>query len=149
MTCAGYPGSKGHEVQDARLLASWGVDYWKFDNCYTDCNGASVYPQTCWNSRTNTSTWYTPMKNALSGAGRPIFFSLCQWGLDRVWEWGAGYGNSWRMSGDIQNNWNSVASIAASAAGMSQYAAPGGFNDLDMMVSVVSPDSLSVIGSQC
>jgi alpha-galactosidase len=76
------------------------------------------------------------MRDALAGSGRSILFSMCQWGRDQVWTWGANYGNSWRMSTDIQNNWGSVASIAAAASGMAQYAAPGGFNDLDMMVGV-------------
>jgi alpha-galactosidase len=73
------------------------------------------------------------MRDALAGAGRPILFSMCQWGRDSVWTWGKDYGNSWRMSGDIANNWNSLASIAASAANIGQYSAPGGFNDLDML----------------
>lgn len=119
-TCAGYPGSQGYETQDADTLASWGVDYWKFDNCYTPSTG-------------NTSTWYAPMRDALANSGRPILFSMCQWGRDNVWTWGAGYGNSWRMSTDIGDSWASVASIANAAAGISQYAGPGGFNDLDMM----------------
>jgi alpha-galactosidase len=131
MTCAGYPGSQGHEVQDAKTLASWGVDYWKYDACYTPCNGQ--VPQTCWSASANTKSYYSTMRDALAQAGRPILFSMCQWGRDSVWTWGMDYGNSWRMSGDIQNNWNSVASIAASASGMSQYAGPGGFNDLDML----------------
>jgi alpha-galactosidase len=132
MTCAGYPGSQGHEVQDAKTLASWGVDYWKHDACYLPCVTGGV-PQTCWDSRSSTKSYYSTMRDALAQAGRPILFSMCQWGRDSVWTWGKDYGNSWRMSGDIANNWNSLATIAANAAGMAQYAAPGGFNDLDML----------------
>jgi alpha-galactosidase len=132
MTCAGYPGSEGHEAQDAKALASWGVDYWKHDACYLPCVTGGR-PQTCWDSRSNTKSYYATMRDALAGAGRPILFSMCQWGRDSVWTWGKDYGNSWRMSGDIANSWTSLASIAANAAGMSQYAAPGGFNDLDML----------------
>ena len=132
MTCAGYPGSQGHEAQDAKTLASWGVDYWKHDACYLPCATGGT-PQTCWDSRSNTKAYYATMRDALAGAGRPILFSMCQWGRDSVWTWGKDYGNSWRMSGDIANSWNSLATIAANAAGMSQYAAPGGFNDLDML----------------
>jgi hypothetical protein len=73
------------------------------------------------------------MRDALAKSGRPILFSMCQWGRDSVWTWGKDYGNSWRMSGDIANSWNSLASIANTAAGIAQYAAPGGFNDLDML----------------
>jgi alpha-galactosidase len=132
MTCAGYPGSQGHEIQDAKTLASWGIDYWKHDACYLPCVTGGT-PQTCWDARSSTKPYYATMRDALAGAGRPILFSMCQWGRDSVWTWGKDYGNSWRMSGDIANTWNSLASIAANAAGMSQYAAPGGFNDLDML----------------
>jgi alpha-galactosidase len=132
MTCAGYPGSQGHEAQDAKTLASWGIDYWKHDACYLPCATGGT-PQTCWDSRSSTKPYYATMRDALAGAGRPILFSMCQWGRDSVWTWGKDYGNSWRMSGDIANTWNSLATIAANAAGMAQYAAPGGFNDLDML----------------
>jgi alpha-galactosidase len=132
MTCAGYPGSEGHEAQDAKQLASWGVDYWKHDACYLPCVTGGR-PQTCWDGRSSTKSYYATMRDALAGAGRPILFSMCQWGRDSVWTWGKDYGNSWRMSGDIANSWASLSSIAANAAGMSQYAAPGGFNDLDML----------------
>lgn len=130
MTCGGYPGSQGYETQDAKTLASWGIDYWKYDNCYT---GTGFN-----NPGANTQTYYPTMRDALSNSGRAILFSMCQWGRDNVWTWGATVGNSWRMSGDIQNNWASVASIAATAATIAQYAAPGGFNDLDMMVCLPS-----------
>lgn len=132
MTCAGYPGSEGHEAQDAKTLASWGVDYWKHDACYLPCVTGGR-PQTCWDARSSTKTYYATMRDALAGAGRPILFSMCQWGRDSVWTWGKDYGNSWRMSGDIANNWNSLASIAANAANIGQYSGPGGFNDLDML----------------
>jgi len=91
MTCGGYPGSQGHEVQDGKLLASWGVDYWKYDNCYT---GTGFN-----NAGANTSTYYPTMRDSLQNSGRTIFFSMCQWGRDNVWTWGASVGNSWRMSG--------------------------------------------------
>ena len=74
MTCAGYPGSQGHEAQDAKTLASWGVDYWKHDACYLPCATGGV-PQTCWDSRSNTKAYYATMRDALAGAGRPILFA--------------------------------------------------------------------------
>jgi alpha-galactosidase len=131
-TCGGYPGSQGYEVKDAQTLAAWGVDYWKYDNCYTPCNGPVV--QTCGSPAGNTQTWYATMRNALQSVSPPILFSLCQWGRDNVWTWGANYGNSWRMSVDNWNDWASVVRIASAAADIAQYSAPGGFNDLDMMV---------------
>lgn len=119
-TCAGYPGSQGYEAQDAKTLASWGVDYWKHDNCATPSG--------------NSQPRYEKMRDALLNSGRPIFYSLCNWGNDNVWTWGGKVGNSWRITGDNFNAWSYVASIAAKGATISQYGAPGGFNDWDMMV---------------
>ena len=133
MTCGGYPGSQGYEAQDAKLLATWGIDYWKYDNCYTPCNSGVV--QTCSNPAGNSQTWYTKMHDALSSSGKTIFFSLCNWGRDNVWTWGDTMGNSWRMSVDNWGGWADVVRIASAAAPIAQYAGPGGFNDLDMMVS--------------
>ncbi|KAF4626266.1 hypothetical protein G7Y89_g11892 [Cudoniella acicularis] len=118
-TCAGFPGSLGYEARDAATLAEWGVDYWKYDNCNTPSG--------------NSSGRFMTMRDALEGARRPILYSLCQWGRDSVWTWGKTVGNSWRMSGDIEVKWASVASIASQAADISSLAGPGGFNDLDMM----------------
>ncbi|OAQ63714.1 alpha-galactosidase [Pochonia chlamydosporia 170] len=131
-TCAGYPGSKGFEFEDAQTLASWGVDYWKYDNCYTPCTSSQA---SCGGGRPigNSREWYEPMRNAFLNISRPILFSVCQWGRDNVWTWGANYGNSWRMSSDISPTWDSVAKIARMAGSISQYAGPGGFNDLDML----------------
>jgi alpha-galactosidase len=119
-TCSGYPGSLGKETQDAEQLAAWGVDYWKYDNCATPSG--------------NSTPRYQVMGDALKASGRSILYSLCNWGADSVWTWGASVGNSWRVGGDITDSFSSVASIAASNAGLAQYAAPGGFNDFDMMV---------------
>jgi alpha-galactosidase len=136
-TCGGFPGSQGYEAKDAQLLASWGVDYWKHDNCYTPCLD-NPNPQTCGRSRGHTREWYAKMRDALLAVKnqKNIFFSLCQWGRDEVWTWGKDYGNSWRMSVDNWNDWASVVRIASAAGTMAQWAGPGGFNDLDMMVSV-------------
>jgi alpha-galactosidase len=140
MTCAGYPGSQGRELQDAQTLAAWGVDYWKHDNCYTPCNDSPL-PQTCGHPAGNTQTWYARMRDALRDVRgtKNIMFNLCQWGRDNVWTWGDDYGNSWRMSVDNWGDWASVQRIGSAAAGMSQYSGPGGFNDLDMLVSFLVP----------
>jgi alpha-galactosidase len=118
-TCAGYPGSLGHETTDANSFASWGVDYLKYDNC----NNTGVAAQ----------TRYTAMRDALQATGRPILFSLCNWGQESVWTWGAGVGNSWRTTGDISANFSSMLSIFHSNVGLTPYAAPGGWNDPDML----------------
>lgn len=125
LTCAGYPGSYTYEQQDADTIAAWGVDYWKFDNCLTE------KPYT--NQGINSRQYYPIMRDALLKTRKPILFSICQWGRDNVWTWAAHVGNLWRMSEDIKNNWESVAGIAAKAATIHQYCAPGGFNDMDMM----------------
>ncbi|KAF2742342.1 glycoside hydrolase family 27 protein [Sporormia fimetaria CBS 119925] len=130
-TCAGFPGSEGHQAQDAKLLASWGVDYWKYDNCYTPCNGGRV--QTCPSPIGSSQTWMTLMSRELRNSGRKIYYNICNWGRDSVWTWGRGVGESWRMSVDNWNDWASVVRIASSAAVISQYSGPGGFNDLDML----------------
>lgn len=119
-TCAGYPGSKGYEDRDADTLASWGVDYWKYDNCHTPSG--------------DSEPRYVTMHNALKQSHYPIFFSLCQWGRDEVWTWGGKIGNSWRATGDVHNTWASVASAASFGHSIAAYGGPGGFNDWDMMV---------------
>jgi alpha-galactosidase len=118
-TCAGYPGSLNHERQDANLFASWGVDYLKYDNCN--------------NQGVNAQSRYTAMRDALAATGRPILFSLCNWGQDNVWTWGADVGNSWRTTGDIAPNYTSMLNIFHANVGLANYAGPGGWNDPDML----------------
>lgn len=147
LTCGGYPGSQGFEQKDAQLLASWGVDYWKYDNCYTPCNGPIV--QTCGNPAGNSQTWYVKMRDHLLQTGKPIFYSLCNWGRDSVWTWGAATGNSWRMSVDNWGGWADVVRIGSAAGPIAQYSKPGGFNDLDMMVSLIrAPLAFGVEGER-
>ena len=86
-TCAGYPGTRGYEYQDARFYASLGIDYLKFDWCYTD--------------GINAKEAYNTMSKALKAAGRPIVFSLCEWGTNKPWEWAENVGELWRTTGDI------------------------------------------------
>lgn len=118
-TCAGYPGSLGHETTDANSFASWGVDYLKYDNCNN--NGVSA------------QTRYTAMRDALAATGRSILFSLCNWGQENVWTWGAGVGNSWRTTGDISASFSSMLSNFHSNVALASYAGPGGWNDPDML----------------
>ncbi|WP_406471555.1 glycoside hydrolase family 27 protein [Streptomyces sp. NBC_01615] len=118
-TCQGFPGSLGHEQTDADSFASWGVDYLKYDNC----NHQNVPDQ----------QRYTAMRDALADTGRPIVYSLCNWGLASVWTWGAGVGNSWRTTGDINVNFSTVVSIYKSNVKLAAYAKPGAWNDPDML----------------
>jgi alpha-galactosidase len=118
-TCAGYPGSLNHEQTDANSFASWGVDYLKYDNC----NNQGVP----WQQR------YDAMRDALAATGRPIVYSLCEWGENNVWTWGASAGNLWRTTGDINASFGSMLSIFHSNVGLAQFAGPGGWNDPDML----------------
>ena len=122
-TCAGYPGSLGHERIDARTFASWGVDYLKYDNC----NNAGS---------TTTAEYvqrYTAMRDALAATGRPIVYSICEWGVNDPWTWAGSVGNLWRTTGDISDNWASLKSIIAANAPLGQYAHKGAWNDPDML----------------
>jgi alpha-galactosidase len=124
VTCGGYEGSYGHEEQDARTYAAWGVDYLKYDWCsaarvYTDGELRPVYQK---------------MGEALQRCGRPIVYSLCEYGMGDVWTWGPGAGgNLWRTTGDIQDNWASFEKIGFNQARLAPYAAPGHWNDPDML----------------
>ncbi|BCS30777.1 uncharacterized protein APUU_81080S [Aspergillus puulaauensis] len=134
MTCASYPGSQGHEVQDAQLLASWDIDFWKHDNCFTPCT-TEPPPQTCWEGSVDTRPWYVTMHDALQSVSstKEILFNICQWGRNEVWTWGAPLGHSWRIEGDNWGDWESVVRIGARASEIPEFSGPGGFNDLDML----------------
>ncbi len=126
-TCQGRPGGRGHEYQDALMYASWGVDYLKYDWCNTGKQDAEAS--------------YSTMRDALYAAGRPIVFSLCEWGSHEPWTWAANVGNLWRTTGDIQDcfdctvGWggNGVVQIVDQNAKLAKYAGPGHWNDPDML----------------
>ena len=129
-TCGGRPGSRDHEVQDAKTYAAWGVDYLKYDWC--DANGLKA-PDA-----------YKKMGDALKASGRPILFSLCEWGNSKPWTWASGVGQSWRTTGDIYASFDKVANhpgyndygvlpILDMQAGLRKYAGPGHWNDPDML----------------
>jgi alpha-galactosidase len=125
LTCAKYEGSYQHEEQDAKTYAAWGIDYLKYDWCSAD----KVY------KRAEMPAVYRKMSEALKNAGRPIVFSFCQYGLDKVWEWGPSAGaNLWRTTGDIEDTWRSMSRIGFDRqAGLESYASPGHWNDPDML----------------
>ena len=136
-TCGGYPGSMGHEYQDARLFASWGIDYLKYDWCSTGTRDAREA--------------YTTMRDALFTAGRPVVFSICEWGNSKPWEWAKDVGHLWRTTGDIaacydcvqrwERGWKVIVDLQYSQVqpadgqgnGIGQYAGPGHWNDPDML----------------
>uniref|UniRef100_I1QAG7 alpha-galactosidase n=1 Tax=Oryza glaberrima TaxID=4538 RepID=I1QAG7_ORYGL len=113
------PGSLGYEDIDAKTFASWGVDYLKYDNCNSDGSSETVR--------------FPKMSFALRKTGRPIFYSICEWGQRNVATWGGQYGNSWRTTGDINDSWASMLSNIDSNDASASYAKPGGWNDPDML----------------
>jgi alpha-galactosidase len=136
-TCAGYPGSWGHEYQDAKKFAEWGVDYLKYDWCTA--------------GDANPKDAYTRMRDALYAAGRPIVFSICEWGGSKPWEWAKDVGHLWRTTGDItdcydcvqrwERGWKVILDLQYSQVqpadgqnnGIGAFAGPGHWNDPDML----------------
>ncbi len=129
-TCAGYPGTRGHEYEDARLYASWGVDFLKYDWCNTDS--------------LNAPEAYKTMNAALRATGRPIVFSICEWGNHAPWLWAGGVGELYRTTGDIgasfiipktTGDWTpqTVISILDKQESIRQYNGPNHWNDPDML----------------
>lgn len=129
-TCGGFPGSRGFEFSDAKTYASWGVDYLKYDWCNTEGLAAKGA--------------YLTMREALFAAGRPMVFSICEWGDNQPWDWAEDVGHLWRTTGDIYPCWNcefnhgtwsswGVLKILDMQDGLRKHAGPGHWNDPDMM----------------
>jgi alpha-galactosidase len=119
LTCQKRPGSFDHELQDAKTYASWGVDYVKVDWCYSEGLDPEVQ--------------YAKVRDALAQAGRPIVFSICNWGVKAPWRWGPKTGNLWRTTGDISDKYDSMSLIGFSQNGLEKFAGPGHWNDPDML----------------
>ena len=126
-TCQNRPGGRGYEFQDARQYAAWGVDYLKYDWCN--------------HSTQDSQASYSIMRDALKKSGRPIVFSLCEWGSTKPWLWAGDVGNLWRSTGDITDKWDTgekqdglgVVQILDLQDGLQSYAGPGHWNDPDML----------------
>jgi alpha-galactosidase len=131
-TCAGYEGSLGHEVQDAKTYAAWGVDYLKYDLC--SLSGPMIAAGSLDKAQAIELAAYRKMADALHATGRPIVYSLCQYGFAQVWRWGGSVdGNLWRTTGDITDTYPRMLAIGLGQAGLSKYAKPGNWNDPDML----------------
>jgi alpha-galactosidase len=123
-TCAGYEGSYAHEEQDARTYAAWGIDYLKYDWC----GARNLY------SDEEMQAVYQKMGDALLKSGRPILYSLCQYGRADVWKWTPEVGgNAWRTTGDIRDTWDSMTTIGFAQDMLAPFAKPGHWNDPDML----------------
>ena len=126
-TCQGRPGSRGYQFQDARQYAKWGIDYLKYDWCS--------------NEGQNAQAAYQTMSDALKASGRPIVFSICEWGENEPWKWGKGIGHLWRITADIRDvydcvfDWGGVGivNIIDKMADLYEYAGPGQWNDAEML----------------
>ncbi len=118
-TCQGRPGTLGHEVQDARTYAGWGVDYVKEDWC----NAGGL----------DAPTQYRMFRDALRATGRPIVLSICEWGSNQPWEWAPQVGNLWRTTDDIADSWGSMLGNLDQSAQHASVAGPGHWNDPDML----------------
>ncbi|KAM9972748.1 hypothetical protein ACTFIR_012116 [Dictyostelium discoideum] len=119
-TCQKRVGSYGYEANDAQTYAEWGIDYVKEDWCYATLE--------------NPQQRYQIMSQALNATGRPMFFSLCDWGYENPWTFGMSVGNSWRTTPDIKDNWDSMLSNLMAQAPITSFSGIGGFNDPDMMM---------------
>ena len=137
-TCAHYPGSYKHEKKDAATYAKWGVDYLKYDMCsygnIIDKKYGKPSPNNAEKRLAADKAVYEKMHKALLATGRPIVFSMCQYGWDDSWKWGPSVGgNSWRTTGDINDTYKRMAEIGFNQAGLAKYAGPGHWNDPDML----------------
>jgi alpha-galactosidase len=134
-TCAGFEGSLGHEAQDAKMYADWGIDYLKYDLCsFIPAVMEKQAPHDKAAQMRLMEAAYTKMSKALKATGRAIVLSLCQYGWDAPWEWAPALGgNLWRTTGDIDPTWDRMAVIGFSQAGLERYAGPGHWNDPDML----------------
>jgi len=126
-TCQKRPGSRGYEFQDARQYAAWGVDYLKYDWCS--------------HGEQNAKASYSLMRDALKAAQRPMVFSICEWGTNQPWTWGADIGHLWRTTEDILDCWDCTTDwggmgwplILDKQVGLEAYSGPGHWNDPDML----------------
>lgn len=133
-TCAKFEGSLGHEMQDAQTYADWGIDYLKYDLCGFRKLQLQKYPNDQAAQDKMMRDAYMLMHQAILKTGRPMVYSLCQYGWDAVWDWAPSVGaNLWRTTGDIKENFDRMAVIGLNQAGLAKFAGPGHWNDPDML----------------
>jgi alpha-galactosidase len=128
-TCQNLPGSYQHEAQDAATYAKWDIDLLKYDMC---SYGQLIKDKS---DRGEQMKPYRIMGDALRSAPRDLVYSICQYGVGGVEQWGPTVGgNYWRTTGDIRDSWESMSKIGFSEAGLEKWAGPGHWNDPDMLV---------------
>jgi alpha-galactosidase len=120
-----YPGtdlgSLGHEDLDARTWAEWGADYVKYDWCGAERDGLT------------RPAAFAKMRDAIARTGRPMVYSISEYGDTSPWTWARPIANSWRTTSDIKAEWSSVMSIVDNQAGLEPFSGPGAWNDPDML----------------
>jgi alpha-galactosidase len=141
-TCGKCAGSWLHEEQDARTFAEWGFDFLKYDWCsYSSVVEGKVPTPSGVPVRKGSkddayaSHPFKVMGGYLRAQKRDIVFSLCQYGNNDVWKWGAAVGgSSWRTTGDVNDSWRSVREIGFTQDKAAPYAKPGSWTDTDMLI---------------
>ena len=138
MTCGDQPASYGYESNDARMFAEWGVDYLKYDYCYCPDYGSEN------NDYQMAIARYQTMGDALRATGRPIVYSICEWGPRSPWLWGKDVGGHlWRISYDVGDKWDEprnehsqigILTAIDAMTNLERFAGPGRWNDPDMLV---------------
>jgi alpha-galactosidase len=127
-TCQGLPGSLGFEDIDARTWAGWGFDLLKHDWC---SYGSTLPGQPI----ADLQKPYLVMRDALAKTNRDIVYSLCQYGMGNVWEWGDKVGgNYWRTTGDLTDVWSNMAAVGFRQSDKVKWSRPGHWTDPDMLV---------------
>jgi alpha-galactosidase len=133
-TCGGNPGSLGYESQDAQTYAQWGVDYLKYDICGFEDTFNKMLATDPAAAHAAMIDWYRKMYDALRATGRPMVYSVCQYGLDAVWRWAPEVGaNLWRTSNDVRDSYGNIMDNGLVEAGLARFAGPGHWNDPDML----------------
>lgn len=134
LTCEKYEGSYGHEEADARTYAAWGVDLLKYDLCSFQDVMKEKAPDDPEAQNRLMREAFAKMHRALVKTHRPILYSLCQYGVDSVWQWGPDVGaQMWRSTGDIKNNYDRMLIIAMAQMGLAKYVGPDRWNDMDIL----------------
>jgi alpha-galactosidase len=147
-TCAGYTGSEGHEAEDAKMFASWGVDHLKYDACCSHRDAPKAEVQKV----------FRTMSDALMAQKRGIVLHACHCGWADIWEWAAPLGiNHWRIGQDISDDFNypgnregyyfDVLDQLDRGVGLEKYAGPGHWNDYDMLIVGLNGKSKQLVGT--
>lgn len=147
-TCAGYTGSEGHEGDDAKMFASWGIDHLKYDSCCSHQQAGKAVLQKV----------FSTMSQALVATGRPVVYHACHCGWQNIWQWGAAVGaNQWRIGQDISDDFNypgnrenyyfDVLDMIDRGVGLEQYSGKGHWNDYDMLIVGLHGKSKELVGA--